>query len=265
MPGDPVDDGAAGLIDSHCHLEMLDDVEGALDEARAAGVEAVVTIGIDLPTSRGALALARRHEGVRATVGLHPHDATLLNGELLAELERLASEPEVVAVGECGLDYYRDLSPRDAQRRAFRAQIELARNAGLPLVVHVRDAGDEALAMLAEHAAGLTVVLHCFSLPEAVAVCRERGYYCSFAGNVTYRNAGALREAAALVPGDHLLLETDAPFLSPEPFRGRENRPSRIVHTARTVAGARGWDLASVTAATSANARRVFSLPERRP
>jgi TatD DNase family protein len=250
-----------GLVDTHCHLEMLGDTAGALRQAWAGGLEAVVTIGIDGPSSHTAAELARTHEGVYATVGLHPHDAQRLDDDLLADLEALAAEPRVVAVGECGLDFYRDRAPRDAQRAAFVAQIELARRVGLPLVVHVRDAGDEALELLGQHAAGLTVVLHCFSLPAAVALCAARGYYCSFAGNVTYKNAADLRAAAAEVPEELLLVETDAPFLTPMPFRGKENRPAHVAYTTEAVAAARGWEPAEAIAVTAANARRVFGLP----
>ena len=198
-----------------------------------------------------------------ATVALHPHDAdSSWDDALLGELEELAAHPRVVAVGECGLDFYRDLSPRDAQRRAFSAQIELARRVGLPLVVHVREAGEEAMAQLADEAADLTVVMHCFSLPQYVDECNARGYYASFAGNVTYKNAGDLRAAAARVREDRLMVETDAPFLSPVPNRGNSNVPAWVVHTAAAVGEARGWDAARVAAVTTANARRVFGLPE---
>jgi TatD DNase family protein len=251
------------LIDSHCHLEMLDDADWAVEQARAAGVGTVVSIGIDAASSRLAVGFAERLEGVYATVGLHPHDASRLDDALLAELEKLAAHPRVVAVGECGLDFYRDLSPRDAQRRAFSAQIELARRAGLPLVVHVREAGDEAMAQLASEAGDLTVVMHCFSLPEHVDECNARGYYASFAGNVTYKNAGDLRVAAAAVREDRLMVETDAPFLAPVPNRGNSNVPAWVVHTAAVVAEARGWDAAQAAEVTSANARRVFGLETR--
>lgn len=250
------------LVDSHCHLDLLADPEGALREARAAGVAAVVTIGIDGASSRAAAGLAAAHEDVYATVGLHPHDAQALSDELLGEFEQLACEPGVVAVGECGLDFYRDLSPRDAQRRAFSAQIELARRAGLPLVVHVREAGDEAMAQLAAEAGDLTVVMHCFSLPEYVEECNERGYYASFAGNVTYKNAGDLRAAAARVRDDRLLVETDAPFLAPVPNRGNSNVPAWVAYTAAQLAEARGVDVAGLAEQTTLNARRVFSLGE---
>ena len=250
------------LIDSHCHLEMLDDADAAVEQARAAGVEQVVSIGIDLPSSRQAVAFAGRLPGVYATVGLHPHEADRLDDTLLGELERLAADPRVVAVGECGLDFYRDLAPRDAQRRAFRAQIELARRAGLPLVVHVREAGDEAMAQLAAEADGLTVVMHCFSLPLYVEECNARGYYASFAGNLTFKNAGALRDAAARVREDRLMVETDAPFLSPVPERGKTNTPAWVVHTAAALAAVRGWDARHTAALTKANTQRVFALPE---
>ena len=250
------------LIDSHCHLEMLDDPDEAVRQAAGAGVENVVSIGIDLPSSRQAVAFARRLPGVYATVGLHPHEAGRLDDALLSELEELARDPRVVAVGECGLDFYRDLSPRDAQRRAFGAQIELARVVGLPLVVHVREAGDEAMAQLAAEADGLTVVMHCFSLPDHVDECNARGYYASFAGNVTYKNAGDLRDAAARVRADRLMVETDAPFLSPVPNRGKANQPAWVGHTAAALAQVRGWDMGRVAEVTTANARRAFGLPE---
>ena len=250
------------LVDSHCHLEMIGDTAGAVAEARAAGVEQLITIGIDRDSSRQAAELAASLPGVYATVGLHPHEAHLLDDELLAEFEALTARPRVVAVGEVGLDFFRDLSPRDAQRRAFSAQIELARRTGLPLVVHVREAGDEAMAQLAAEADGLTVVMHCYSLPQYVDECNERGYYASFAGNVTYRNAAELREAAKRVRDDRLLVETDAPFLTPVPNRGNSNVPAWVAHTAALVAEVRGVPAAELAELTTANARRVFALSE---
>jgi TatD DNase family protein len=250
------------LVDSHCHLEMIADTAGAVGEARAAGVEQLVTIGIDLETSRGAADLSESLPGVYATVGMHPHDANRLDDTTLAEFEALAARPRVVAVGEVGLDFYRDLSPREDQRRAFSAQIELARRTGLPLVVHVREAGDEAMAQLAAEADDLSVVMHCFSLPEYVDECNERGYYASFAGNVTYKNAAALREAAVRVRADRLLVETDAPFLAPVPNRGNSNVPAWVAHTAALVAEVRGVPGDELAALTTANARRVFRLAE---
>jgi TatD DNase family protein len=199
---------------------------------------------------------------VYATVGLHPHEAHLLDDAYLAELEALAARPRVVAVGEVGLDFYRDLSPREAQRAAFSAQIELARRARLPLVVHVREAGDEAMAQLAAEADDLTVIMHCFSLPQHVEACNERGYYASFAGNVTYKNAADLREAAKKVRDDRILVETDAPFLTPVPNRGNSNVPAWVKYTAAVVAEVRGVPADELAALTTANARRVFSLAE---
>jgi TatD DNase family protein len=249
------------LIDSHCHLEMLGDPEGAVELAREDGLAAIIAIGIDVASSRLAVGFADRFDDVFATVGVHPHDAGVLDDTVLAELEILARRSKVVAIGECGLDFYRDLAPRAEQRRAFSAQIELARRVGLPLVVHVRDAGEEAMAQLAEEASDLTVIMHCFSLPNFVDESNARGYYASFAGNVTYKNAGDLRVAAARVRADRLMVETDAPFLTPVPNRGSSNTPAWVAHTAAVVAEVRGWDAARVAEVTTANARRVLALP----
>lgn len=237
---------------------MLGDADAAVAAARGAGIKAVVTIGIDVPSSIRATELAARHPCVFAAVGLHPHDAEVWSEDVCRQLAELARRPKVVAIGECGLDYYRGPAPRDAQRRAFLGQLELARRASLPVVVHVRDAGDEALASLAEHAEGLHVIMHCFSLVDHVDECNARGYYASFAGNVTYKNAGALRAAAAAVREDRLLVETDAPFLAPVPYRGRENAPALMPFTVAAVAEARGCDAEHVAATTTANAERVF-------
>lgn len=240
---------------------MLDNPRAAVAAAREVGVRQMVTIGIDLDTSRTAIALADGMDGVYATVGLHPHDAGTFDDPLLDELVRLASAERVVAIGECGLDFYRDLSPRATQRRVFAAQIGVARLLSLPLVVHVRDAGEEALDMLAQEAEGLTVIMHCFSLPEHAEECARRGYYASFAGNLTYKNAAALRDAAAAMPADLLLLETDAPYLAPVPRRGRPNVPAWVAHTAKALAAVRGWSVEETAATTTANAARAFRLP----
>lgn len=252
-----------GLIDSHCHLEMMKGaVRDALRRAAEAGVEEMVTVGINVPSSVQAIALAHGHPEVHATVGLHPHDASAWNARTREELERLAHDRRVVAIGECGLDYYRDLSPREAQREAFVGQMELARRLSKPLVVHIRDAGDEAMALLASHGGGLQVVLHCFSQPEAVEECVRRGYYISFAGNVTYKSAHDLRRAARLVPDERILVETDAPFLTPVPYRGKQNEPARVLLTAALLAEERGQDGRAFAELTAANARRVFSLSD---
>jgi TatD DNase family protein len=252
-----------GLIDTHCHLDMLRGTpDEALVEARAAGIEAVVAVGIDLRSSREAAALAARHDDVYATVGVHPHDAVRFDGVVRTGLERLLREPRVVAVGETGLDFYRDLAPRDVQRAVFAEQLELARSLGRPVCVHSREAAGETFALLTEHGDGLRVVLHCFSTPEYVELCNERGYYMSFAGNLTYKNAVDLQKAARLVREDLLLVETDAPFLAPMPQRGRPNRPAYVGLTARFLARLRGWSDEQVAVTTTANARRAFGLPE---
>jgi len=250
------------LIDSHCHLDMLDDAQGALAEAQAEGVGTVVAVGIDVASSQAAVELAERMPSVYATVGLHPHDAARLDDVLLAELARLAAAKKVVAVGECGLDYYRDRAPREAQERAFVAQIQLARRLQMPLVVHVRDAGEDALRLLAEHAQELRVILHCFSQATAVEECNARGYFQSYAGNMTYASAADLRGAAARTREDLLMVETDAPFLTPVPLRGKPNRPALVRHTAAALAAVRGWDMARTASVTSANARRAFAFDE---
>jgi TatD DNase family protein len=176
-----------------------------------------------------------------------------------AAIEALAAHERVVAIGETGLDYHRDRAPREDQRRAFEAQIEIARRVSLPLVIHMRDSLEDTFAILAERAAGVTVILHCFSAPpEAVATAAEAGWYCSFAGNVTYPSAGALRVAAALVPEDRLLVETDAPFLAPQSVRGRPNEPANVVETAERVAEERGVSYVELERAVEANAAAVF-------
>lgn len=255
------------LIDTHCHLDLLQyPVDDVLRDAGRAGLSAVVTIGIDAASSRRAVGLARAHADpaggpvVWATVGLHPHDAHLWDDGLAAELGDLARDQRVVAVGECGLDYYRDLAPRDAQRRAFVEQLRLARELSKPAVVHVREAADEALGLLAAHGDGVDVVLHCFAQPQTLDECVRRGYLISFAGNVTYKNAADLRAAARAVPDDLVLLETDAPYLTPVPYRGRTNLPELMVHTAALVAEVRGQDGRELADLTSANAARVFGL-----
>jgi TatD DNase family protein len=252
-----------GLIDTHCHLDMLKGTpDEALAEARAAGVDALVTIGIDLRSSRLAAGLAARFDNVYATAGVHPHDAVGFGKVARTGLERLLAQPRVVAVGECGLDFYRDLAPRDVQRAVFIEQLDLARAAGKPVCVHSREAGGETFALLTEHGAGLRVILHCFSTPEYVELCNERGYVVSFAGNLTYKSSGDLRTAAAAVRDDLLLVETDAPFLTPMPYRGHGNRPAYVALTAQFLARLRGWSDDQVAAVTSANACRAFAIDD---
>ncbi|HKP91910.1 MAG TPA: TatD family hydrolase [Thermoleophilaceae bacterium] len=247
------------MIDSHCHLDHCDaPVAEVVERARAAGVTRLATVGIDAASTDFAIAAAREHDGVSAIVGRHPQSATGF-GEAEAEaVERAAGDPVVRAVGETGLDYYRDYSPRDDQRRAFEAQIEVARRLGLPLVIHTRAAEDDTFAILRDRAEGLTVVLHCFSAPDRVEECVERGYVCSFAGNVTYPKATDLQAAAREVPDELLMVETDSPYLAPQPVRGKPNEPANVVATARHVAELRGVSYEALEQTVEATAARVF-------
>jgi TatD DNase family protein len=196
---------------------------------------------------------------VFAIVGRHPHETARFGAAELDAIERAAADEDARAIGETGLDYYRDYAPRDDQRRAFEAQLELAARAGLPVVIHTRAAEDDTFAVLREHAAALpAVVLHCFSAPDRLDECVERGYLCSFAGNVTYPKAGDLQGAARELPAELLLVETDSPYLSPQPLRGKRNEPANVVHTARHVAELRGVSYEELERTVEANAARVF-------
>jgi TatD DNase family protein len=230
-------------------------------EAAAAGVERIVTIGVGRASSERAVAMAEAHPEVHAAIGVHPHDAGAYGPGDSAWIRELAAHPKVVAIGECGLDYYRDRAPRAAQRRAFLDQAALAAELGLALVIHSREAADDTLALLAEAAdpARAPVVLHCFSMPEHVETVAERGYYTSFAGQLTYPKAGDLHAAARALPAERLLVETDAPYLAPVPRRGRPNRPANVAHTLRFLAGLRGEDADDLDRLTTANAARAFS------
>jgi TatD DNase family protein len=240
------------VIDTHCHLEMCG--EGALDH----GLARVATVGVDAAAGEQALALAAARAEVFAIVGRHPNSAEGFTAGDAEQIRAAAAHAKVVAIGETGLDYYRDHAPRSDQRVAFEAQIDLARELGKPLVIHSRAAEDDTLALLAERAAGVTVVMHCFSMPERLDECVERGYMCSFAGNVTYPKAVELQQAAARVPDELLLVETDAPFLSPQPVRGKPNVPANVVHTAERLAELRGVEYAALDALVERNAARVF-------
>ena len=248
------------MIDTHAHLDAGDDPGAVLARARAAGVTRVVAVGSGIPSCRGTLALAEREEGVYAALGLHPHQAAEVGPGDVAELRDLLAHPKAVAVGETGLDHFRDYAPRDRQRELFRAQVELAAELAKALVVHSRAAEAETTAVLSELDEATTVVLHCFSAPALLAPALERGWYVSFAGNVTYPKAHDLRAAAARVPGDRILAETDSPYLSPQPVRGRSNEPAHVVHTLAALAAARGEDAAELEQAIDANAARAFGL-----
>lgn len=255
----------ADLFDTHAHLhfpEFADDLGAVLARARAAGVRRMLTIGTDVETSRAAVALAAREPDVWASVGVHPHDADEADATALAEIEELAAEPRVVGIGETGLDFFRNLSPREAQERAFRAQLALARRVGKPVIVHCRDAHEETLAILAEERVGETGgVMHCFSGDTAIARrCLDLGLLISLAGPVTYPKARALPEVARFVPGDRLVVETDCPFLPPQPYRGKRNEPAYLAITAARVAELRGESLQTLAARTSENAAKLFGL-----
>ncbi len=255
------------MIDSHAHLGLCEPSDAELvAAARACGVRRILTVGLDGPSNREAIAAAGEHEGVFACVGRHPNSATGFDDAAAAEIEELAADPRVAAVGETGLDFYREHASHEDQRRAFAAQIAIAREAGKPLVIHLRDGSSperdavaEVFKTLAMEAQGVTVVLHCFSAPaERVAEAASRGWLCSFAGNVTYPRAEDLRAAARLVPDDLLLVETDSPFLAPQPVRGRSNEPANVVHTAERLAELRGVSYAELERTVEENARRVF-------
>ena len=247
------------MIDSHTHLDRGPaPVADLVAAARDAGVRRILTIGIDERSRAAALAAAEQHAGVYAAIGQHPNNATGYDDAITERLREQAAHPRCLAIGETGLDDYRDDAPRADQERAFRAQIELAHELRKPLVIHTRAAEDDTIATLAEHAAGLEVVLHCFSMPARLDECLERGWWISFAGNVTYPKAQDLAEAAERTPLDRLLVETDAPYLTPEPMRKHRNQPAYVVHTARFVAERRGIAYEELEAAVDANAARLL-------
>jgi TatD DNase family protein len=248
------------VIDTHAHLDACahpPDVVCA--RARQAGVHGIITIGTGIDSCRTSLAIAERVKGVHAALGIHPHQASGPQAERLDELRELLGHERALAVGETGLDYFRDLAaPRD-QQRLFEAQLQLAEELGKPVVIHNRDADDATASTLTAFTG--TVILHCLSSPGLLPVALERGYYVSFAGNVTYPKADELRAAAGRVPSDRLLAETDSPYLTPQPRRGRPNEPAYVVHTVAALAAARGESAAELSAQIEANAKAAFSLP----
>ena len=245
------------MIDTHAHLDALEDAAGAIERAEAAGVTRVITVGTGIDSCRRALELAA-HDGVHAALGIDPHQAATPEAARAGELRELLGHPKAVAVGEAGLDYHYGADRKREQRDLFAAQLALAAELGLPIVVHTRAANADTAAALAGHPG--TVVMHCFSEPELLAAGLERGWYLSFAGNVTYPKADALREAAAAVPVDRLLAETDSPYLAPQPVRGRTNEPAFVRHTVAALAEARGEDADRLAAQIDANASAAFGL-----
>jgi TatD DNase family protein len=247
------------LIDTHAHLDACaDPTPAVLERARSAGVTRVVTVGTSIESCRAALDLAGQQPGVYAALGIHPHDAGSADAQRLDELRGLFAHDRAVAVGETGLDHYRDYAPRPAQERLFEGHLALAEELGLPVIIHSRAAARET----ADALSGFNgdVILHCFSEPELLEVALDRGYYVSFAGNVTYPKATKLRTAAQQVPADRLLAETDSPFLAPQRWRGRPNEPAFVVDTMEALAEARSVPLEELAAAVDENANRVFAI-----
>jgi TatD DNase family protein len=247
------------VIDTHAHLDACEGLAAILDRARAAGVLRVVTVGTGIDSCRAAVDLAETHDGVFAALGIDPHRAASDDAGRIDELRPLLASPRAVAVGETGLDDFHRHATFEEQVLLFRAHLALADELGKPVVIHSR-AADAGTAHELESFAG-TVVLHCFSEPGLLSVALERGYYVSFAGNVTYPSAPGLRDAAAQVPADRILAETDSPYLAPQPLRGRTNEPANIVHTVRVLAEVRGEAVDELVARIDANASAAFGLP----
>ena len=254
------------MVDTHAHLGLCEPADGELiASAREAGVSRILTVGLGEDSNPVAVGSAQANEGVFASVGRHPNSADGFDAAAAEAIEALCAIPEVVAVGETGLDFYRDRSEPDEQRRAFSAQIAIAARTGKALVIHLRDADgsedavSEAFKTLDRDGDGVTVVLHCFSAGAPWAErAAERGWYCSFAGNLTYPKADAIREAASVVPDERLLVETDSPFLAPQPVRGKPNQPANVVVTAERLAEVRGVPYGELERTVEANAARVF-------
>jgi TatD DNase family protein len=246
--------------DSHTHLDSCGPPNAELIAAAAReGVIRILTVGMDATTNRTALLAAEDFPQVHAAIGRHPNHAQGFDGADLADLEALAAHPRCAAIGETGLDYYRDYAPRADQERAFHAQIELARDTAKPLVIHTRAAEDDTVDTLKARAHGLEVIMHCFSMPARVEECLAEGWWISFAGNVTYPKADDLAQAAERVPDDRLLVETDAPYLTPQPVRKERNQPAFVTHTARFVAARRGIAYEDLERLVDANAARLFA------
>ena len=250
------------MIDTHAHLDACDgDVGAVLARARVAGVTRVISVGTDLDSCRETLAICEREEGVYAVLGFHPYDAHEVQDADLAGLRELLAHPRAVGVGETGLDHSPDYAPRDEQLRVFRALAELAVELGKALVIHTRGTDEETAAVLMELPPERRVVMHCFSSASLLAPALEHGWYVSFAGNVTYPKAGDLREAAARVPSERLLAETDSPYLAPQAVRGKRNEPANVMHTLEVLAEARGEKPEVLARVIDENATAAFGLP----
>ena len=246
------------MIDTHAHLTALDDPDAVVERAFAAGVTRILTVATDIEDGHRVLALAEAHDGVFAILGIHPHEAGVTKDADVDALRELLAHPKAVAVGETGLDWFREYAPHDAQQRLFAQQLELADELGKPVVIHTRAADEDTLAALAGHDG--TVVLHCFSSPHLLPAALERGWYVSFAGNASFPKAVDLRLAATQVPADRILAETDSPYLAPQPVRGQRNEPAYVVHTLAALAQARGEEPAELERQIDASATACFGL-----
>lgn len=252
------------LIDSHAHLEMREfehDRDEVVRRATEAGIEAIVTVGTNLRDCRKAVALAAQYESVYAVLGVHPHDVKGIDEKTYSVIRKLFSQPKVVAYGEIGLDFFRDRSPRDVQIRRFGEQLEMAGELGMPVIIHDRDAHVETLEMLRSWKGKRGGIVHCFSGDVAMAKkCLDMGFYISIPGPVTYPKSEKLLDVVRQIPLERLLVETDAPYLAPQPYRGKRNEPAYVVHTARKIAEVKGLTLAEVATTTSQNARTIFEI-----
>jgi TatD DNase family protein len=248
------------VIDTHAHLDACEPpVEDVLARASDAGVTRVITIGSGIDSCRASLAIAEREAGVHTALGIHPHQAGSDEADRLDELRGLLARERSVALGEIGLDYYRDWAPRDQQLDLFERQLELAGALRKPVVIHTRRAEDDVADVLRGFAG--TVVLHCFSSPTLLETALDRGYYVSFAGNVTFPKAADLRGVAAQVPADRILAETDSPYLAPQPLRGKPNEPANVIHTLAVLAEARGVSVRELASTIDTNASAAFGIP----
>jgi TatD DNase family protein len=247
------------VIDTHAHLDALEDADQAVERALAAGVTRIVTVGTGIDSCRRALAIAERHDAVFAALGIDPHRAGTPDADRVDELRELLAHPKAVAVGECGLDYHYGAERKAEQQQLFDAQLELAAETGKPVVIHTRAANDDTAAALRAHPG--TVVLHCFSEPHLLPIAQEHGWYVSFAGNVTYPKATDLRLSSRVVAEARLLAETDSPYLAPQPVRGRRNEPAYVAHTVAELARVRGADADELGRRIVANAAAAFALP----
>jgi TatD DNase family protein len=255
------------LIDTHCHLtfdDLASDIDSVIERSIAAGVVGWITVGTDMQENRKAVALTDKFEKMYAAVGIHPHDAKDVTADMLTELKELARNEKVVAIGETGLDFHYDFSKQSDQERAFAAQLQIARELNLPVIIHSREAFDETMDILVKHGSGnRRIVFHCFSgSAEQAKIVLEHGFYISFTGVVTFKNAEAIRRAAKIVPMDRLMLETDCPYMSPEPMRKqRINEPALMIHTAKFLAELKQMPLSDFARAATATSKAFFGLP----